>query len=121
MTSKNIDLPKVSVILTTFNREYFFTEAIESILEQDYPNLEIIISDDGSSDNTFAFACEYAQDHPNIKVVQNAHSKGSAGNRNNGLDYANGDLVLLLDDDDLLFKEAISQMVEVYFVVLLNL
>ena len=114
MTSKNIDLPKVSVILTTFNREYFFTEAIESILEQDYPNLEIIISDDGSSDNTFAFACEYAQDHPNIKVVQNAHSKGSAGNRNNGLDYANGDLVLLLDDDDLLFKEAISQMVEVY-------
>ncbi|RAX51960.1 glycosyltransferase family 2 protein [Helicobacter sp. 11-8110] len=114
MTSKNIDLPKVSVILTTFNREYFFTEAIESILEQDYPNLEIIISDDGSSDNTFTFACEYAQDHPNIKVVQNAHSKGSAGNRNNGLDYANGDLVLLLDDDDLLFKEAISQMVEVY-------
>lgn len=110
----DVTLPKVSVILTTFNREYFFTEAIESILEQDYPNLEIIISDDGSSDNTFAFACEYAHEHPHIKVVQNAHSKGSAGNRNNGLDYASGDLVLLLDDDDLLFKEAISQMVEAY-------
>ena len=114
MENADTTLPKVSVILTTFNREYFFTEAIESILEQDYPNLEIIISDDGSSDNTFAFACEYAKDHPCIKVVQNTHSKGSAGNRNNGLDYASGDLVLLLDDDDLLFKEAISQMVEIY-------
>ena len=98
MENADTTLPKVSVILTTFNREYFFTEAIESILEQDYPNLEIIISDDGSSDNTFAFACEYAKDHPCIKVVQNTHSKGSAGNRNNGLDYASGDLVLLLDE-----------------------
>ncbi|AWI34391.1 glycosyltransferase family 2 protein [Helicobacter apodemus] len=108
------NLPKVSIILTTFNREYFFTEAIESILEQDYPNLEIIISDDNSSDNTFAFACEYAKDNPSIKVISNAHTKGSAGNRNNGLDYASGDLVLLLDDDDLLFKESITQMVEIY-------
>ena len=81
MENADTTLPKVSVILTTFNREYFFTEAIESILEQDYPNLEIIISDDGSSDNTFAFACEYAKDYPCIKVVQNTHSKGSAGNR----------------------------------------
>ena len=107
-------LPKVSVILTTFNREYFFTEAIESILEQDYPNLEIIISDDGSSDNTFMFACEYAKDNPQIKVFQNTHTKGSAGNRNNGIDEASGELLLLLDDDDLLFKEAISFMVEAY-------
>ncbi|CAM2855630.1 glycosyltransferase family 2 protein [Helicobacter burdigaliensis] len=108
------NLPKVSVILTTYEREYFFTEAIESILEQDYPNLEIIISDDGSSDNTFSIASEYANDYPFIKVVQNSRTKGSAGNRNNGLDYASGDLVMLLDDDDLLFKEAISQMMEVY-------
>ena len=108
------DLPKVSVILTTFNREYFFTEAIESLLEQDYPNLEIIISDDGSSDNTFVFACEYAQDYSHIKVFQNTRAKGSAGNRNNGIDNASGDLLILLDDDDMLFKEAISQMVEVY-------
>ena len=107
-------LPKVSVILTTFNREYFFTEAIESILAQDYPNLEIIISDDGSSDNTFMFACEYAKENSCIKVFQNTHTKGSAGNRNNGIDHASGELLLLLDDDDLLFREAISQMVEVY-------
>ncbi|WDL69823.1 glycosyltransferase family 2 protein [Helicobacter winghamensis] len=106
--------PKVSIILTTYNREYFFTESIESLLEQDYPNLEIIISDDGSSDNTFNIACEYAQENPHIKVVQNAHTKGSAGNRNNGLDHASGELVMLLDDDDLLFKEAISQMINVY-------
>ena len=64
MENADTTLPKVSVILTTFNREYFFTEAIESILEQDYPIIEIIISDDGSSDNTFAFACEYAKDSP---------------------------------------------------------
>lgn len=108
------DCPKVSVILTTYNREYFFSESIESILEQNYENLEIIISDDGSTDNTFNIACEYARENPNIKVVQNAHAHGSAGNRNNGLDHASGDLIMLLDDDDLLFKEAISQMVSTY-------
>ncbi|MDD6054935.1 MAG: glycosyltransferase family 2 protein [Helicobacter sp.] len=108
------EFPKVSVILTTYNREYFFSESIESILDQDYPNLEIIISDDGSSDNTFNIACEYANEHNNIKVVQNIRTRGSAGNRNNGLDNATGDLVMLLDDDDLLFKEAISQMVQTY-------
>lgn len=111
---ENPKFPKVSVILTTYNREYFFTESIESILEQDYPNLEIIISDDGSQDNTFSIACEYAKENPSIKVVRNARTPGSAGNRNNGLDYANGDLLLLLDDDDLLFKEAISQMIKAY-------
>ena len=110
----NPNFPKVSVILTTYNREYFFTESIESILDQDYPNLEIIVSDDGSEDNTFSIASEYAKDNPHIKVVRNARTHGSAGNRNNGLDYASGELLLLLDDDDLLFKEAISQMVEVY-------
>lgn len=108
------DFPKVSVILTTYNREYFFTESIESLLAQDYPNLEIIISDDGSTDNTFHIACEYAQENSHIKVVQNAHARGSAGNRNNGLDHASGELVMLLDDDDLIVKEAISQMVSVY-------
>lgn len=107
-------LPKVSIVLTTCNREYFFTEAILSILDQDYPNLEIIISDDKSSDNTFIFAQEYAMEYSHIKVVQNARSSGSAGNRNNGLDYANGELVLLLDDDDVLFKEAISNLVNIY-------
>ncbi|TLD87222.1 glycosyltransferase family 2 protein [Helicobacter sp. MIT 05-5294] len=111
---ENPQFPKVSVILTTCNREYFFTESIESILEQDYPNLEIIVSDDGSQDNTFNIASEYARDNPFIKVVRNARAHGSAGNRNNGLDYATGDLLLLLDDDDLLFKEAISQMIKVY-------
>lgn len=105
----NPNFPKVSVILTTYNREYFFTESIESILDQDYPNLEIIVSDDGSEDNTFSIASEYAKDNPHIKVVRNARTRGSAGNRNNGLDYASGELLLLLDDDDLLFKEAISQ------------
>lgn len=113
-TQQNLDFPKVSIILTTYNREYFFTESIESLLEQDYPNLEIIISDDGSKDNTFNIACEYALENPHIKVVQNARSQGSAGNRNNGLDHASGELIILLDDDDLLFKEAISQMVNVY-------
>ena len=68
MTSKNIDLPKVSVILTTFNREYFFTEAIESILEQDYPNLEIIISDDGSSDNSGIICDDYGKKDKRIRV-----------------------------------------------------
>ena len=110
----NPNFPKVSVILTTYNREYFFTESIESLLEQDYPNLEIIVSDDGSSDNTFNIACEYAQENPHIKVVRNTHARGSAGNRNNGLDHASGELIMLLDDDDLLFKEAISQMINVY-------
>ncbi len=111
---ENPNFPKVSVILTTYNREYYFTESIESILEQDYPNLEIIVSDDGSSDNTFNIACEYAQENPQIKVIRNARTHGSAGNRNNGLDHASGELVMLLDDDDLLFKEAIKQMVNLY-------
>lgn len=106
--------PLVSVIITTCNREYFFTQALQSVQNQSYKNLEIIISDDNSEDETKELALEFAESDPRIKVVSNTHAHGSAGNRNNGIDNASGELLVLLDDDDELLVNAIENLVNAY-------
>ena len=86
----------VSVVIPTFNRERELTRAIESVLAQTYPTLEIIVVDDGSTDDTRAVATRYA---PHVRYIWQPNS-GVSTARNAGLRTARGEFVALLDSDD---------------------
>ena len=76
---------KVSVIIPTYNRAKFITNAVKSIQNQNYENIEIIIVDDGSNDNTQAVVNSLKKEIPDIFYCHNERSKGPSGARNTGI------------------------------------
>ena len=98
MIKKN--LPKVSVMIPTYNQEKYIAQAIESVLSQDYENIEIVIADDCSSDRTGEIAQIYQSD-PRVKYYRNEKNLGRVGNYRNTLySHTTGDWVVNLDGDD---------------------
>lgn len=89
-------LPLVSVIMPAFNASAYIEEAIDSVLAQDYPNKELIVIDDGSSDDTVARVQAYGD---RVQLLTQAN-QGSAVARNQGLDAAKGAYIAFLDSDD---------------------
>ena len=97
----------VSIVLPVYNSETCMRSAIESCINQTYENIEIIIVDDGSTDNTAQIANEYANKDKRI-IVLSQENVGSSGARNNGLKHASGEYVQFLDSDDSLEKNALE-------------
>lgn len=93
----------VSVVIPCFRQAHFLPEAIESVLVQDHPDLEVIVVDDGSPDNVGAVARRY----PGVHCLRQENG-GLAAARNAGLAAARGDFLLFLDSDDRLLPEAIG-------------
>lgn len=104
---------KVSVIIPTYNRARFITNAVMSIQDQDYENIEIIIVDDGSNDNTQAVVNTLKKEIPNICYCHNLRSKGPSGARNTGMSKAGGDYIAFLDSDDIWLKNHLSGGIEI--------
>ncbi len=100
--------PLVSIIIPSYNSAKFVSEAVDSALAQTYPKIEIIIVDDGSSDNTKEVIAKYGD---KINYIYQAN-KGLAGARNTGIAAAAGEFVALLDADDIFLPEKIAKQVE---------
>lgn len=99
--------PKVSVIIPAYNQALYLGAAIESVFAQTYPNLEIIVVDDGSTDGTAEVARKYGE-----KIRYHYQSNhGLAGARNSGIRLAQGELIGLLDADDAWQPEFLETMV----------
>jgi FkbM family methyltransferase len=92
---------KVSVILPTRDRASTLGAAIESVLQQTYTNLELIVVDDASSDSTATVVAECARADARVKPIRLTTNRGTYWARNVGLQHATGDLVTIQDDDDL--------------------
>src|ERR671933_2460451 len=96
----------VSVIIPCYKQAHFLAEAIESVLEQTYPHFEIVVVDDGSTDNTSEVASGY---YPSEKVrLLRQENKGLSAARNAGLAESRGEYVVFLDADDRLLAEALE-------------
>ncbi|MDP1552539.1 MAG: glycosyltransferase family 2 protein [Methanobacteriaceae archaeon] len=97
---------KVSIIIPTFNRSQLLSKAIESALDQDYENLEVVISDNNSDDNTQQVVDKYLKKDKNrgrLKYFINSKNLGMVGNWRKALnEYIDGDFFLILSDDDYL-------------------
>lgn len=92
--------PRVSVIVCTYNRASFIPQAIDSIIGQSYTNLEIIIIDDASDDNTEEIINRYINNHSNIYYYRNENNLGIANSRNKAISLAKGEYIAPLDSDD---------------------
>ena len=91
--------PYFSIIIPTYNREKIIHKTIESVISQSYNNWELIIIDDGSTDDTKSSVLEYSINDERIKYVYQNNAERSVA-RNNGIKHASGDWICFLDSDD---------------------
>jgi glycosyltransferase involved in cell wall biosynthesis len=109
----NQECPLVSVRIVCFNQEKFIEECIDSVLEQDYPNIEIIIADDCSTDRTIDILKEYKHKFPDkIILALSEKNEGITKNINSGLKLCKGKYIAGLGGDDLMLPGKIKKQVE---------
>ena len=99
-----------SIIFPTYNVASFLKEAILCIKAQDYPEWELIIVDDGSSDDSYRIAAEEAGKDSRIRILRHEKNRGLSEARNSGLDSARGEYVLFLDPDDTVEPTLLSSL-----------
>ncbi|MDY6792708.1 MAG: glycosyltransferase [Thermodesulfobacteriota bacterium] len=102
--------PTVSVIIPTYNRGWILKEAIDSVLSQHFDNIELIVVDDGSTDNTMDILDAYARDI----IVLRQDNRGVSAARNAGISCASGQLIAFLDSDDLWLSGKVSSQVDFF-------
>lgn len=109
-----MSLPLVSVIIPFFNVEPFLRETIESVFNQDYTNWQLILVDDGSTDDSTTIAKEYASKFPS-KVFYTNHpakeNRGVCATRNLGIKNAIGEIIAFLDSDDVWSRKKLSEQI----------
>lgn len=101
--------PLVSVIVPAYNSELYIKKTIDSILNQSYENIQIIVVDDGSEDNTQNFSKELLKNFENKKIL-NQKNSGVSSARNLGIDNADGEYICFLDSDDYYDRDFILEM-----------
>lgn len=107
-----MDNPLVSILIITYNQAHFIRETIDSCLSQSYTNLEIVIADDGSSDETQDILSEYQKKHPSkIKLSLSQANRGITENSNLGLRLCTGKYIAFLGGDDLMMPDKIKKQV----------
>ncbi len=102
---------KVSVIMPAYNVEKYVSEAIESILNQTFTDFELIIINDGSTDNTASIIDEYAKKDKRIRFINHSKNKGLIAVLNEGLDLCNGQYIARMDSDDISLPERFAKQV----------
>ncbi len=109
----NTQKPLVSVNICTYNRADLLSKALESVLAQNYTNLEILVLDDHSTDDTESVVLSYTNKHNNIHYFKNSSNLGITKNRNLGLEKSSGKYIAVLDSDDYWLDEnKISEQVD---------
>ena len=102
----------VSIIIPAYNVQEYFRECLESVLAQSFHDIEVVIVNDGSTDNTRRIAEEFMMSDSRVTLI-NQENGGLSVARNVGLEQSCGDLIMFVDSDDCLLPGAISNLVEV--------
>lgn len=101
----------VSIIIPIYNTEAYLSDVIESVMRQSYTQLEIILVDDGSTDDSFGICKEYLKKDSRIVVLTQKNSGASIA-RNTGLDHATGEYVMFVDSDDWIDPQMVEMLVK---------
>ena len=107
--------PLVSIIIVTYNSSEYVVETFDSAISQTYPNIEIIVTDDCSTDNTINVCQQWMEQHQSLglrmEIVESEKNSGIAGNCNRGLNMAKGKWMKLIAGDDILLPDAIESYI----------
>jgi glycosyltransferase involved in cell wall biosynthesis len=103
--------PRISVIVPSYNQGHFIAETVRSVLSQDYPDLEVIVMDGGSTDSTLEVLHTF--DDPRLRWISE-RDNGQSHAINKGMRMATGDLLSFLNSDDLLMPHALEQIAAVF-------
>lgn len=103
---------KISIIMPAYNTEKYISAAIDSVINQTFPDWELIIVDDGSTDNTGKIIDEYIEKDVRIKVFHQSN-QGVSSARNNAMERSTGDYMTFLDSDDVYHPERLKIMLDV--------
>ena len=111
--NQNTEMPLVSIAILSFNSEKFIYNCLRSVISQSYSNLEIIVFDDCSTDNSVAITEDFIACHSNVKLKlqKNQSNLGISGNSALALSLVSGDYIHLLAADDLMVPEKIEKQV----------
>jgi glycosyltransferase involved in cell wall biosynthesis len=104
----------VTVVCTVFNHERFVVDALESVLSQTHPNVELIVVDNGSTDASVLLVKELVRQHPSIIFIQNPTNRGLCAAFNQGLELASGKYLIDFSADDLMLPQRIERQVEAF-------
>ncbi|TKC03494.1 glycosyltransferase family 2 protein [Pedobacter cryotolerans] len=104
----------VSIVIPVYNRENIITETINCAINQTYKNIEIIVSDNCSTDNTLAIIKDLALADNRIKILQNSENLGPVLNWKNCIDHVSGDFVKILWSDDLITENFIEETLKLF-------
>lgn len=107
-------MSKVSIIIPCYNQGEYVSDAIESSISQSYNDIEIIVVDDFSSDDSASVITSYAEKYKNIKFINNTENKGVVFCRNLAVQNATGEFILPLDADDKIAPEYVEKAINVF-------
>ena len=109
--TEHMDLPLVSVVIPVANAEEFIEDAIHSVLQQTYCNLELIVVDDASNDDTVSIACKIMRDCTWTRLIRLPRRSGVAAARNAGIKVSKGAFIATLDADDIWMPDKIAYQI----------
>ena len=105
------NVKRLSVIMPVYNGESYVSNMIDSVMAQEYTDLELIVADDGNSDGTVQTVERYANQDRRIHLVTHSVNKGVLAARNTGLELAQGEYVALVDADDRLHPSMYKKLI----------
>ena len=104
----------ITIIIPTYNRANLLSRAIKSVLNQTFKDFELIVVDDGSTDNTAEVIKKFQEQDKRIRYIQHDKNKGTAATRNIGIKAAKGEYIAFLDSDDEWFPEKLEKQVSLF-------
>lgn len=93
-------MDKISIVVAVYNAEKTLKKCVDSLLNQTYNNIEIILVNDCSKDNSLDICNEYSKANDNVKVISNDRNSGVSATRNNGINNSTGEYICFVDSDD---------------------
>ncbi len=114
-SADNGNLPLVSVVIPAYNEEATISQAIESVLDQTYPNTEVIVVDDGSTDNTAEIVSRFSDRYPDrVRLIRHEKNVGKFEALNSGMKNAKGEYIYHMDADGYLAPDNIERMISAF-------
>lgn len=111
---RGLSMEQISIILPTYNRAYCISRSVESVLDQTYLAWELLVVDDGSTDDTEKIVAAYAETDERVHYHRQVHNRGVSAARNEGIRQAHYEYIAFQDSDDIWRKDKLEKQMEVF-------